>query len=67
MNVVRCKSDAGEYIQGDFCVLDRFGGLSLEFVDSRVERNRKVVRGYQPDIEGWAGYTGNKRWINFSE
>lgn len=76
--VIRSKKDLGEdgYIEGDFCVLDRFHGLKLTdpFTKPWIVKDKngkKQTVGWialpQPDVPGWAGYGGSKRWINFAE
>ena len=73
-SVIRCKSELGEegYIEGDFCLLDKFHGLKLTdpWKKKVYDDKGKVVGFYmlpQPDEPGWVGYTGNKRWITFAE
>jgi hypothetical protein len=73
--VIRSKKDLGEegYIEGDFCVLDRFEGLSIKhpllipWVLDGMKVKDVLIMTPQPDEPGWAGYTGNKRWMNFAE
>lgn len=74
-NVIRCKSELGEegYIEGDFCVLDRFHGLSTKppllvpWVLDGLKVKDVLIMTPQPDDPGWVGYTGDKRWIAFAE
>ena len=76
-NVIQCKSELGEegYIVGDFCVPKQFYGLKLtnpwkKYIYTVDENGKLKIVGFcmlpQSNLEGWIGYTGNKRWITFA-